>query len=287
MTAEIVIMNKSAIALAADSAVTVRDSNAKGKIFNTANKVFSLSKYAPVGIMVSGGASVMGIPWEIVIKRFRDELKTDKCDSIDEYCDKFFGFVDQFPFEPEAEKQHIGKTAYSVFSDLSERLDSWVKRELSQKETVNASEIIKHLQSNIEEASLFFNQRSDDVGILDNDSLVQVHDLYQENVLDDLIKSFFEKYDLPEENKTQLRYIALHVANTGPPNSGIVIVGFGEKEYLPRCRSFYVGGVISKHTIRPRDGEQKYDIGTNSSAAILPFAQHNEVTTFIEGVSPV
>jgi len=54
--------------MAADSAVTISDGNARGKIFNTANKVFSLSKYAPVGIMISGGASVMGVPWEIIIK---------------------------------------------------------------------------------------------------------------------------------------------------------------------------------------------------------------------------
>ena len=58
MTAEIVIMNRSAVALAADSAVTVRSEDSRGKVFNTANKVFSLSKYAPVGIMISGSASV-------------------------------------------------------------------------------------------------------------------------------------------------------------------------------------------------------------------------------------
>jgi len=51
MTAEIAILNKEAIAMAADSAVTFQDEEDQ-KIFTSANKIFTLSKYYPVGIMV-------------------------------------------------------------------------------------------------------------------------------------------------------------------------------------------------------------------------------------------
>ncbi len=64
MSAETAIMNKEAIAIAADSAVTLRE----GKIFTSANKIFSLSKYHPVGVMIYGNATFMGIPWETMIK---------------------------------------------------------------------------------------------------------------------------------------------------------------------------------------------------------------------------
>ena len=70
MTAEIAIMNKEAIALAADSAVTM-DQERGQKIFTSANKLFALSKYYPVGIMVYGSASFMGVPWESIIKVYR------------------------------------------------------------------------------------------------------------------------------------------------------------------------------------------------------------------------
>lgn len=53
MTAQIAIMNKQAIALASDSAVTMMQEKGQ-KIFKTANKLFALSKYHPVGIMVFG-----------------------------------------------------------------------------------------------------------------------------------------------------------------------------------------------------------------------------------------
>lgn len=49
MSAGICIMNRNAIAMAADSAVTVGDHVA---IHNSANKLFSLSKVAPVGAII-------------------------------------------------------------------------------------------------------------------------------------------------------------------------------------------------------------------------------------------
>jgi len=67
MTAEIAIMNKEAIALAADSAVTMRQEKGQ-KIFTSANKLFALSKYYPIGIMIYGSASFMSVPWETIIK---------------------------------------------------------------------------------------------------------------------------------------------------------------------------------------------------------------------------
>jgi len=73
MTAEVAILNKNAVALAADSAVTLRNPETQ-KVYNTANKLFMLSKYHPVGIMVYGPASLMGVPWETVIKIYREEL---------------------------------------------------------------------------------------------------------------------------------------------------------------------------------------------------------------------
>ena len=59
MTAEVAVMNKQAIALAADSAVTIRDVKGQ-KIFTSASKIFTLSKYHPVGIMVYGNRQYYG-----------------------------------------------------------------------------------------------------------------------------------------------------------------------------------------------------------------------------------
>ncbi len=61
MTAEIAIMNKEAVALAADSAATVAVGDEEGRqIFTSVNKLFALSKYHPVGTCRVSEASVDG-----------------------------------------------------------------------------------------------------------------------------------------------------------------------------------------------------------------------------------
>lgn len=49
MTAQIGILNKNAVVLATDSAVTIADGK-KEKAFNTAEKLFELVRNKPVGI---------------------------------------------------------------------------------------------------------------------------------------------------------------------------------------------------------------------------------------------
>jgi hypothetical protein len=85
VTAEIVIMNKEAIAMAADSAVTLSGKTDQ-KIFTSANKIFALSKYHSVGIMIYGSALFMGVPWETIIKIYRNKLRKKKFDTL-EYFD--------------------------------------------------------------------------------------------------------------------------------------------------------------------------------------------------------
>ena len=47
MTAEVAVMNRQAIALAADSAATFRDETGQ-KIFTSASKIFTLSELTPI-----------------------------------------------------------------------------------------------------------------------------------------------------------------------------------------------------------------------------------------------
>ena len=72
MTAEIVIMNKEAVALAADSAVSLVTGPAENpqKIFTSANKIFRLSRNHTVAFMIYNNAAFLGIPWEPLITRF-------------------------------------------------------------------------------------------------------------------------------------------------------------------------------------------------------------------------
>ena len=71
MTAEIAVMNRRGVALAADSAVTYKHEGAED--FSSADKI-SLSKHEPVAVMVYGGADINDVPWETAIKMYREAL---------------------------------------------------------------------------------------------------------------------------------------------------------------------------------------------------------------------
>ena len=79
MTSELVIMTPHAVALAADSAVTIDH----GKIYNGINKLFMLSNNPSVGIMFYNNVSFLNIPFETIIKEFRKSIN-------DSYKKSFF-----------------------------------------------------------------------------------------------------------------------------------------------------------------------------------------------------
>jgi hypothetical protein len=117
MTAEIAIMNKEAIALAADSAVTMSEERGQ-KIFTSANKLFALSKYYPVGIMFYGRASLMGVPWETIVKIYRNKLGERKSDTLKDYAHSFIAFLDNGnPLFPEnQQKKYIYRNTVIYFA---------------------------------------------------------------------------------------------------------------------------------------------------------------------------
>src|ERR1043165_4455878 len=101
MTALVAILNRSAVALAADSAVSIQ--HGRGfKIYET-HKLFNLSKAHPVGIMIYQNASLMSVPWETIIKQFRDELGEEVCATLAEYGERFTSYLNgNKSFFPEA-----------------------------------------------------------------------------------------------------------------------------------------------------------------------------------------
>lgn len=113
MTAIVGILNKQGMAVAADSAATVRGGM---KIFNTANKLFALSKHHPVGIAVYGNSNFNGyIPWEIIIKEYRRTLKETCHETIEDYMKGFYSYLYDFQKKHLSQDQIIAFLNYDVY----------------------------------------------------------------------------------------------------------------------------------------------------------------------------
>ena len=85
MTSEVVVMNRMGIALAADSVVSIYANGVQKKRHDSVAKLFMMSERHPVGIMVYNNASLLGVPWETIIKLFRRQLGQDSFLTLEEY----------------------------------------------------------------------------------------------------------------------------------------------------------------------------------------------------------
>ncbi len=97
MTAEIAVMNQEAVALAADSAVTIVEGEDEEitKIFTSADKLFALSQWHPVGIMIYGNTRLGEVPWETVIKLYRDRLGAEEKETVEDFTLDFIRFINE------------------------------------------------------------------------------------------------------------------------------------------------------------------------------------------------
>ena len=92
MTAEVAVMNRLAVALAADSAVTISRGDTS-KVFPSDNKIFELSQTQPVGMMIYHSTQFFGVPWEIIAKDFRQNHADLQCDTLFCWVSKFRDFI--------------------------------------------------------------------------------------------------------------------------------------------------------------------------------------------------
>jgi hypothetical protein len=123
MTAEVAVLNRSAVALAADSAVTVesvQNGRPIEKVFNTANKLFTLSKYAPIGVMVYNTMSLGGVPWEVIIKHYRRDLGKTRHPRLELYCEDFLSFMrrNAILFPDKEQESVIATILHREFADI-------------------------------------------------------------------------------------------------------------------------------------------------------------------------
>jgi len=290
MTAEIAILNKEAVALAADSAVTVMFSSANSepshKIFSSANKLFALSKYAPVGMMIYGNATFMGVPWETLIKEYRRKLDTDIFHDLKGYAQDFIKFLDGGnKFIPSSvQDEAFRDEVVSFYEYIRERIIKKYNEYLVDHKTISRKKAVEIAKSVINRDNVKF-EKADSLKSLPKTFGDRLKKRYKKDI-EDAIRNVFEK--MPVE-KDKLRKFALWLFTKQRkeftlPRSGIVISGFGDKDIYPSIYSFRIDGFVTDRLIYA--GELSQKISFQSSALIVPFAQHEMVVTFMEGIDP-
>ncbi len=285
MTAEVCVMNRMGIALAADSAVTLSSSGEK-KIYPSVDKLFNLSNTEPVGIMVYGNASYLELMWETVVKEYRRQVGAQRFDFLKEHADNFLEFLENEEIFPESiQNRHVSKLIHMYFSHILGRIGERLRNEVEQSQGIDEEAYSSIITDELREilSRVKAQPRLDGFG---QATISKIREQFR-TLFRDARSHVFENLKLERTAVRHLNQIGVEYLTRdmfGPLKSGVVIAGFGKKEFFPRLYSFRIEGRISGKLRIVRDDPT--ELSDEHTASIIPFAQQEMVHTFMRGIDP-
>ena len=297
MTSEVVLMNRQAVAMAADSAVTISGDRYL-KTYNSADKLFPLVDGQPVAVMIDNNAEIMSTPWETVISLYREQARGRPLDSVSAYAEDFMEFLSGNPdlFPAEHQDTEFFKVVAVVYTVLAEEFDYQVQK----FQQTHAGGARDHISSIFEfvvgEMHADYQRCPDDsprgdLPCFPKGMAEQVRRRYGGEIdqliqsLTGSLKSEYPGLAVSEETKTRLREIAVFAVVKDAffeHYTGVVFAGFGAKEKFPSMRSYLCSSVVLGILKRKRD--RQADIGADSGPVFQPFAQDRMIRTFLTGM---
>lgn len=268
MTAIVGVLNKHAVAIAADSAVTIGGK----KVFNSANKIFSLSKRAPVAIATYNNANLNNVPWEIVIKEYRKHLGDTRKARLKDYVDDFFEYIKSRNYFSTTEELKESEKQY-----FSLCLNICIK-ELPQDQQTEQS-----INTSLEQRIIELRQNRTIRDCFNGLSLEEFASVCKESIDYSITQTSF---NLNKDFVAEFLY-SIFICNVWAYNySGLVFTGYGEDEIYPSLYSYTTNSIINGILHVESLNNDEVIIGQTCTAAIRPFAQRDVMDTIILGIAP-
>ena len=291
MTSEVVVMNRMAVALAADSAVTV-EAGRTPKLRESAVKLFMLSKHHPVGVMVYHNSSLLGVPWETIIKLFRKQLGSSGFDSLCDYGNELVEYLDRNDslFPPDIQEGYFLNALRAeylrIVEDATEELLEKRLYTIADSTKGISEDQTESIENAIERRVQFWNEKNDASYFSDVSAREFVGRL--SGGINDLVHQVFADWNVEHSTVVKLSAISQQLVckdHLLPEMfSGLVIAGFGESEHFPVMQHIEVGGVYADRVkVRPFTSVR---VSQSNPAHVGAFAYQDMVNSFLTGVSP-
>lgn len=286
MTAEIAILNRTAIALAADSAVTITVAG-RSKVYDTAEKLFELSKRQPIGLMIYNNVEFVGVPLDVLIRRFRNRQDADEVNyqTIEEASDTFLDYLRTFEHDVLEEKRYLFSILSDAFTALNDRAANEALREIDRwieagGDRVKPSEILRR---NIGGA-LEREQALALKGFLPKLTITAFRNAYGD-VVERAVSEFF-KIEVGDDARKDLEKLSMAILRSSRPSdqrTGLVFGGFAEQDMFPTLRYMEVDGIFLGQLKMLSCSEIDID-RRKTRAEVVPFAQKEMVERFMYGL---
>ncbi|MCK4543823.1 MAG: hypothetical protein KAU17_16445 [Spirochaetales bacterium] len=294
MTAEIAILNKTAVALATDSAVTITTQKGQ-KIFNTANKLFMLSKHHPIGIMLYGNADFMGVPWESIVKIYREQLGEKSFNKLKQYQTDFIKFLEtsNLLFPDDVQLTYFEMMIYSLFSNpILKEINEHIEKRLAPSpkkkgKGLNKLQIKRIITAIVNKQYTYWKN----LDFLPQYTILDVLKLKKKynSVIMEVKDRIFQELPFSKATIRKLIELCLYLClkkGFSKNNPGVVIAGFGKNNLFPVIVSFKPE-IIFNNTMKYEEEEDDFiEIGDKTDALIAPFAQRDEVASLMNGIHP-
>lgn len=284
MTAEIAVLNKMAVALAADSAVTISSSRSKEyKIYDTADKLFELSHKNPIGVMIYNGMHFMDAPFQILINKFRQDCK--EFDTVRDAATSFLNFLNEFGgrCSNRTSDVAISQILIPLISMINKRAtDNFSKLFEKQPFPQDITKAMEDTNREVIELAERIYSRADQANFIGGKSPI-----FTKTRIETIRNIVHRHLELPgqepHERVINLCKMALQKDILSDGRTGLVFAGFGKKELFPTLISFEIDGVIFG---RLKFVETNYvDIDRDGARAkVVPFAQKEMVERFLYGL---
>lgn len=280
--------------MAADSAVTATVDGGN-KIFPSANKLFTLSKYQPVGVMIYNSAELLGIPWEIAVKTYRKNLESRSFASLEDYALDFLKFLESHEglFPKKTIENYTIKEITGLFESIRDKIvkTQIIKKMESDSGEANYEEIIDNIiEANYRQAKEMPLFQTEDGNDWTKDQIKDIEKKYVSTITK-IRDNVFSKllYGISPQQKrklTETGKLSLSRAVGAAGYTGVVIAGYGTDNFFPVLTSFEVYGNISGRLRYIWNNHKQAKVDDENDAVIIPFAQSEMVNTFMEGIDP-
>lgn len=269
MTAEIAIINRSGIAVAADSAATI----GRKKVWKSANKLFSMGPFHDIGIMFYGSADLFGCHWEIIVKQFREEINNNKFHTVEDVCNKFKDYIKRPLWHDEKSMQIADAHLIAMCVDeINNNIEYDSVKEFRSEVCRESKELCDELNDrafilNITKKA--FSEKNREIIKRFSEEIFGQRAV--KSVVD-AVENYVFEFSRRAECKTGYE-------------TGVVVFGYGDNEIYPSLQEIVVDG-ISCGEIRIWS-RRSMDLNKNRKhkGAIIPFAQTDVASLFMEGIS--
>lgn len=281
MSAGICIMNKNAIAMAADSAVTIGQHVA---IHNSANKLFSLSRSEPVGVIVYANASLMQVPIEIVIKQYKANLGDKSFRNLEDYVYDFIDYLQNnttlFHFD-KTERQYVEEVCVDLFAGMLGDRNLYINQKLEEVSRELTAEEVSEINNKAFQTTCDFIDRQNKVPSFSFATYIE--NTYYPSIKARINNNF--QWISEEQSKKLAKKVCTLFDSNFFRNGfvGMAFAGYGTDEIFPQMMHIEIGGIIN-NKLRYLEKE-KVSIDENNDATITPLAQTDVMQTFLFGIN--